>query len=326
MTTSTADVRPQIFDKELVRGFSAENEQEWAVACDADVQRGWAFPVQSVGHPERRVGAHVAAILRNIPPDDALRSSLRFVALVHDSMKWAVQPRLAWSIDNDHAVLARRVAERHTSDRRLLLTIELHDEAYWIFKTNPTESAALDALLVRLPDPELYLRFVELDATTEGKDASFLLWLRNELGVRGLLPPGRPETPDSGRTGLTTFLIEWVTEPDHQERFAAELDAALTGAPGAEEWHAEVLRSSDGARVVLFGRAAMPTDVALLRGRPFAQRLVDQVDQTGARLLEARALQPVEPTSPSTRVDAGDGRPLAVARGAVTEGRARQAA
>jgi hypothetical protein len=326
MSTTDANDRPQIFDKELVRGFCAENEQEWAVACDPDVQRGWAFPVQSVGYPERRVGAHVAAIVRNIPPHDELRSSLRFIALVHDSMKWAVRRRLAWSPDNDHAVLARRVAERHTRDRRLLLTIELHDEAYWIFRSNPTESAALDRLVARLPDPELYLRFVELDATTEGKDPSFLLWLRNELGGRGLLPPGRPETPESGRTGRTTFLIEWATEPDHQQRFAAELAAALAGAPGSEAWDGEVLRSSDGARVMVLGHAAMPTDVALLHGRPFAQRVVDQVDQTGARLLEARALQPLEPTSPSTHVDARDGRPLEVGQGAVTEGRSRRAA
>jgi hypothetical protein len=221
MTTSNGDDHPQIFDKGLVRGFSAENELEWAVACDPDVQRGWASPVHGAGHRERLVGAHVAAILHNIAPGDELRSSLRFVALVHDSMRWAVRRRRSRSLDNDHAVLARRVAERYTTDRRLLLTIELHDEAHRIFSSTPTESDALDGLLARLPDPELYLRFVELDAMTEGKDPSFLLWLRDEFGPRGLLPPGRPATPDSGTSGQTTFLIEWVTEPDDGERVGA---------------------------------------------------------------------------------------------------------
>ena len=124
---------------ELVPGFSAEDDLERAVASDLEIRRGWAFRVQGTGHPERIVGAHVAAILRNIGADDGLRSPLRFVALVHDSMKWAVRPELPWSPDNDHAVLARRVAERHTGGPRLLQTIELHDEAYWVFKSKPDE-------------------------------------------------------------------------------------------------------------------------------------------------------------------------------------------
>jgi hypothetical protein len=174
---------------ELVPGFSAEDDLERAVVSDPEIRRGWAFPVQGTGHPERIVGAHVAAILRNIGADDELRSPLRFVALVHDSMKWAVRRELRWSPDNDHAVLARRVAERHTSDLRLLQTIELHDEAYWVFKSKPYEPDALDGLMSRLLDPELYVRFVELDATTEGKDPMFLLWLRSELGLRARSRP-----------------------------------------------------------------------------------------------------------------------------------------
>jgi hypothetical protein len=219
---------------------------------------------------------------------------LRFLALVHDSMKWAVRRDMAWSPDNDHAVLARRVAERHTSNPRLLRTIELHDEAYRIFRNSPAESEALDGLLARLPDTELYLRFVELDSTTEGKEPTFLVWLHNELGMRGLLAAGRPDPPDSGSAGRTILMIEWATESGHQARFAAALGSALLGAPGAAEWgQGEVLRSTDGARVVLLGRAAMPTDIAMLRGRTFAQRVVEQVDQTGAHILEARVLEPV---------------------------------
>jgi hypothetical protein len=277
----------------LVPGFSAENEVEWAVACDPDIRRGFAFAVDGAGHPERLVGAHVAAILRNIDPDDELGPALRLIALVHDSMKWAVRRDAAWSPDNDHAVLARRVAERHTRDPRLLQTVELHDEAYWIFRNSPSEPEPLDALLARLPDTELYLRFVELDSTTEGKEPTFLVWLRNELGLRGLLPAGRPEPPGQGGGGRTVFLIEWATEPGHQARFAAALDTALMGAPGADDWEqGEVLRSTDGARVVLLGRAAMRPDHAMLRGRTFAQRVVEQVDQTGAHILEARVLEP----------------------------------
>ncbi|HEY6637647.1 MAG TPA: hypothetical protein VIZ61_08200 [Solirubrobacterales bacterium] len=65
---------------------------------------------------------------------------------------------------------------------------------------------------------------------------------------------------------------------------------------GAEEWEqGDVLRSADRSRVLLFARAPMPADVAMLRGRTFATAVVAQVDQTGARMLEARVLEPVEP-------------------------------
>jgi hypothetical protein len=276
-----------------VPGFAARNGLERAVASDPDIRRGWAFPAEGLGHPERLVGTHVAAILRNIRSDDGLGAQLRLIALVHDSMKWAVRRDLSWSPDNDHAVLARRVAERHTRDPRVLRTIELHDEAYWLFTTKRADPHALDGLLARLPDVELYVRFVELDATTEGRAPTFLVWLRNELGLRRLLPAGEPPPPVPDREGRTLFLIEWETEPDHQARFACALEPALTDAPGADDWQeGEVLRSADGARVVLFGRALMPPDIAVLRGRTFARRVVEQVDQTGARMLEARVLVP----------------------------------
>jgi hypothetical protein len=284
----------------VVPGFTAENELERAVAADPDIQRGWAFPVHGLGHPERLVGAHVAAILLNIAPGDPQRSTLRFIALVHDSMKWAVQRDRPWSPENDHALLARRVAERHTDDPTLLLTIELHDEAFWIFTRKRDDADALDGLIARLPNVELYNRFVELDATTGGKDPTFLLWLRNELGLRNVLPDEMPQTPDrDDGEAQTIMLIEWETEPDHQTRFAAALTSEAMSPPGAEEFQREVYRSSDGARVVWLSRIQRKPDVALLRGRTLAHAFATQVDQTGARMLEARILEPVD-SAPST--------------------------
>jgi len=84
----------------------------------------------------------------------------------------------------------------------------------------------------------------------------------------------------------------WETEPDHQARFADAIADATTGAI-ADDWQqVEVLRSADRSRVTWFGRAAMPTDVALIRGRKFQQSIIERVDQTGARMLEARSLLP----------------------------------
>jgi hypothetical protein len=62
-----------------------------------------------------------------------------------------------------------------------------------------------------------------------------------------------------------------------------------------EDRTAEAAALDGMAHVLLFGRAAMPSDVALLGGGTFARRIADQIDQTGVRLLEARLLESALP-------------------------------
>jgi hypothetical protein len=56
----------------------------------------------------------------------------------------------------------------------------------------------------------------------------------------------------------------------------------------------EPAQTADGKSVQAFGLTPVPSDVALLHGQTFAQRVAEEVDQTGVRMLEARALEPVE--------------------------------
>jgi hypothetical protein len=49
---------------------------------------------------------------------------------------------------------------------------------------------ALDHMLDRIPDLDLFLRFVELDGSTEGKNHEPIRWLKAELAQRGLLGDG----------------------------------------------------------------------------------------------------------------------------------------
>ncbi|HYP48273.1 MAG TPA: hypothetical protein VEQ61_06505, partial [Thermoleophilaceae bacterium] len=51
-------------------------------------------------------------------------------------------------------------------------------------RTGSLDEAAFEDMLRRLPDKQLFLRFVELDGSTEGKDPEPIEWLRGELARR----------------------------------------------------------------------------------------------------------------------------------------------
>jgi hypothetical protein len=167
--------------EQLVPGFVPETSLERVLATDAALLRGLAWGRPRPGHPEGCVGLHVSEILANITePPGMRRQELRFMALVHDACKNAVRPELGRVRDNDHAVLARRFAERYTRDRRVLDALEFHDTPYRIWRSRSHGDDghhALHGLLGRIPDLELFLRFVELDGSTNGKQPEPLQWL-----------------------------------------------------------------------------------------------------------------------------------------------------
>jgi hypothetical protein len=179
---------------ELIPGFLPESPLEEALARDPDLLAGWAWGQPRRGHPEGRVGAHVAHLLEKLDEwgePEPLRSELRFIALVHDSLKNRVREMLPKTGENHHAMRARRLAERFTNDKRILATIELHDRPYSLWRrmrrTGRSQDEALDEMLSRIPDALLFLRFVELDGSTEGKRPEPIAWLRSELERRSLL-------------------------------------------------------------------------------------------------------------------------------------------
>jgi HD domain-containing protein len=137
------------------------------------------------------VGAHVADLLETIDrwgEVDPRRSELRFMAIVHDSLKGEVRDWLPKSGENHHAMRARRLAERYTQDERLLAAIELHDRPYSLWRKlrrkGRLDEAAFQGMLDRIPDPALFLRFAELDGSPEGKNPEPVRWFREELGRR----------------------------------------------------------------------------------------------------------------------------------------------
>jgi hypothetical protein len=180
---------------ELVEGFAPETDLERRLAEDPIVLRGLAWGEPRAGHPEGSVGRHVADLLATIEAwgeRGERRRELRFVALMHDALKYKVRDWLPHHGPNHHAARARRVAESYVEDERVLATIELHDRPYGIWrklrKTGKPDDRAFRAMLENVPDRALFLRFVELDGSTAGKDPEPIEWFRAELERRGLAP------------------------------------------------------------------------------------------------------------------------------------------
>ena len=180
-----------------VPGFTAETELERAVAADPVLREGLAWGKPRRGHPEGTVGAHVADLLETIErwgETGGRREELRFLALVHDSLKYQVQSWRPKTGENHHAVRARRFAERYTDDERLLATIEHHDRPYNLWRNarrrGRLDDQAFGEMLESIPDLDLFLRFVELDGSTEGKTGEPIRWLKAELARQRVFGPG----------------------------------------------------------------------------------------------------------------------------------------
>ena len=190
----TAPGRSPLDVVELVPGFEPETELERRLADDPALCVGLAWGEPRPGHPEGSVAAHVADLIRTIDDDGETgerRRELRFLALVHDAFKNRVHEWLPKSGANHHAARARHFAARFTDDERLLATIEHHDRPYALWRKMKRKGQldvdAFERMLDHIPDPELFLRFVELDGSTEGKRPEPVRWFRGELESRGVI-------------------------------------------------------------------------------------------------------------------------------------------
>jgi hypothetical protein len=192
---------------DVIDGFEPENELERRVTSEPELLEGLAWGKPRAGHPEGAVGTHVSHLLEALDESGETgerRELLRFMALVHDSFKYQVRERLPRVGENHHATRARRFAERFTDDERLLATIEFHDRPYALWRKlkrrGKLDEGGFRRMIRRIPDPELFLRFIELDGSTEGKRPEPIDWLRSELVERGLIDADAVRVPPSRRS------------------------------------------------------------------------------------------------------------------------------
>jgi hypothetical protein len=284
-------------------GIDPETDLERQLLSASQLRVGLMWGSPHFGHPEGRVAEHVAQILDAIEQDDPLRRDLRFLAIVHDSFKAAVDAGTPWSPENDHAVLARRFAERFTDDERLLLSLELHDEPYWLWRSAPDRDVALASMLARVPDVELFARFVELDAANEGKDLSFLWWFRRTLAKRGLLPAHHLDAiaEDAGQP-YVEYVKTFAVRPEEQAEVAEALNELVEAHAVELSAEGRVLVSEDGLRVLLAWRwrgsraARLNADGEVVRKELEEHPILGHVEAVDARLYRA-AERRVDPTS-----------------------------
>jgi hypothetical protein len=180
--------------RELIPGFEPETELERRITAEPELLEGLAWGEPRAGHPEGAVGTHVSHLLKTLDQSGETgerRELLRFMALVHDSFKYQVRERLPRVGENHHAVRARRFAERFTDDDRVLGAIQFHDRPYALWRKlqrcGKLDERAFRRMIRCVPDLDLFLRFVELDGSTEGKRPEPIEWFRQELVERGLI-------------------------------------------------------------------------------------------------------------------------------------------
>ena len=142
------------------------------------------------GHPEGKVKFHIAELEQNLDKlapriTDEQYWKLKFLIHVHDTFKADATPDSPIASPTSHASLARKFASEFTDDADLLNMIQFHDLNFALWKQfNATGSYTIqrfDMLLDTIRDWDLFLMFLILDGSTEGKDPEKLKWFLREV-------------------------------------------------------------------------------------------------------------------------------------------------
>lgn len=143
------------------------------------------------GHPEGKIKNHIADLVRNL---EAIKPrglsgdeywKLMFLIHVHDTFKAEAVPDVPILDPRSHASLARKYAGKFRVDRDLLNMVQFHDENYALWhqfnKTGAYDTQRFQRLLGKIKDWDLFLKFIIIDGSTEGKERSKLIWFIQEV-------------------------------------------------------------------------------------------------------------------------------------------------
>jgi|SRR5579859_7950315 len=177
--------------RELKELLKPETDLESRITSDPDFLEGAYYGRPRRGHPEGEVLYHIREVLDNVDkystPEN--RSTLRIIALIHDTFKNKVDQNKPKVGENHHAMIARRFAEKFHIEADVLDVIELHDEAYnaWSMghRRNDWKGAEkrINVLIQRLNDCNfsLFETFYKCDNETGDKSQDNFIWFQSQF-------------------------------------------------------------------------------------------------------------------------------------------------
>jgi len=146
------------------------------------------------GHPEGKTKYHIAELEENLETLVSRASGriseeqywkLKFLIHIHDTFKTEAIPNSPILSPDSHATLARQFASAFIEDEDLLNMIQLHDVNYALWlqfdRTGSYDVQRFKHLLETVQDWDLFLLFLILDGSTQGKERTKLIWFMREV-------------------------------------------------------------------------------------------------------------------------------------------------
>lgn len=178
--------------QEAIRLLQPYQKIEFEFLEDPSFLEGLDWGIPRYGHPEGKIMYHIEEVLTNVHSlknlEEKTRQQLRIIAFVHDTFKYMEDKARPRNWKEHHSIFARDFLAYYTSDQVLLDIIELHDEAYYIWRLiylqHQPERGELrkQKLLNRIGDHiQLYYLFFKCDTMTGDKMPAPLDWFETEM-------------------------------------------------------------------------------------------------------------------------------------------------
>ena len=161
------------------------------IISDPRYQKNIEYGEPRSGHPEGKVKYHIAEMEENLEKllpygvSEEQYSKLEFLIHVHDTFKAESITDSPIVSPNSHASLARKFASEFTQDEDLLNMIQFHDVNFALWKqfaaTGSYDVQRFENLLDTINDWDLFLMFIIIDGSTQGKDPKKTVWFINEV-------------------------------------------------------------------------------------------------------------------------------------------------
>ena len=161
------------------------------IISDARYLKNIEYGEPRAGHPEGKVSYHITELEENLEKlaprgiSEEQYWKLKFLIHVHDTFKADAIPDSPILRPNSHASLAKKFASEFTQDADLLNMIQFHDVNFALWKqfaaTGFYDTARFSSLLETIMDWDIFLLFLIIDGSTQGKDPAKIRWFITEV-------------------------------------------------------------------------------------------------------------------------------------------------